>query len=106
MRAVLLGNSEIEREFTPLMTRYAKEFAPTFATYANAANPSDREAAALLVILNNTVTQPYVPVGFGRGRPRLTAFAATGGAPKTKRRKTKRVTITTDLITRKAIRIF
>ncbi len=66
-RAVLLGNSEIEREFTPLMTRYAKEFAPTFANYANAANATDREAAALLVILNNPVIQPYIPVGFGRG---------------------------------------
>lgn len=65
-RAFLLGNEQIEREFTPLMSRYAKEFAPLFSKYANAANPIDREAAAMLVILNYPVIQPYVPVGFGR----------------------------------------
>ncbi len=65
-RAFLLGNTAIEREFTPLMTRYSKEYAPLFSKYANAANPSEREAAALLVILNYPTIQPYVPVGFGR----------------------------------------
>ena len=65
-RAFLLGNESIEREFTPLMTRYSKEFSPVFSKYANAANPTEREAAALLVILNYPVIQPYVPVGFGR----------------------------------------
>ena len=65
-RAFLLGNEAIEREFTPLMTRSAKEFAPLFSKYANAANPSDRESAALLVILNYPVIQPYIPSGFGR----------------------------------------
>ena len=65
-RAFLLGNEQVEREFTPLMTRYAKEYAPLFSKYANAANPSDREAAALLVILSYPTIQPYVPVGFGR----------------------------------------
>ncbi len=65
-RAFLLGNEPIEREFTPLMTRSAKEYATLFSKYANAANPSDREASALLVILNYPTIQPYVPVGFGR----------------------------------------
>lgn len=65
-RAFLLGNGQIESEFTPLMTRYAKEYAPLFSKYAAAASPSDREAAALLVILNYPVIQPYIPVGFGR----------------------------------------
>ncbi len=65
-RAFLLGNEPVEREFTPLMSRYSKEFSPVFSKYANAANPAEREAAALLVILNYPVIQPYVPVGFGR----------------------------------------
>ena len=65
-RAFLLGNQPIEREFTPLMSRYAKEYLPLFSKYALAANPTDREAAALLVILYNPVIQPYVPVGYGR----------------------------------------
>lgn len=65
-RAFLLGNEPIEREFTPLMTRYAKEYAPLLSKYANAANPPDREAAAMLVILNYPTIQPYIPVGFGR----------------------------------------
>lgn len=78
-RAVLLGNEQIEREFTPLMSRYAKEFAPVFSKYANAANPSDREAAALLVILNYPVMQPYVPVGFGRENSTPTAIDSIRG---------------------------
>jgi hypothetical protein len=65
-RAFLLGNEPVEREFSDLMSRYAKEYAPLFSKYANAANPSDREAAAMLVILNYPTLQPYVPVGFGR----------------------------------------
>lgn len=65
-RAFLLGSEPVEREFTPLMTRYSKEYAPVFSKYANAANPIDREAAALLVILNYPTIQPYVPIGFGR----------------------------------------
>ncbi len=65
-RAVLLNNEPVEREFTPLMSRYVKEFAPGLTTYSAASNPVDREAAALLVILNYPVIQPYVPVGVGR----------------------------------------
>lgn len=78
-RAVLLNNAAIEREFTPLMTRYAKEFAPTFSVYTNAANQTDREAAALLVILNNPVIQPYVPVGFGRDNSTPTVIDSIRG---------------------------
>ncbi len=65
-RAVLLGNEQVAHEFAPLVSRYAKEYAPLMTNYTNAANPADREAAALLVILNNPVIQPYVPVGYGR----------------------------------------
>lgn len=65
-RAFLLGDEAIEREFTPLVLRYSKEFAPQFSKYANAANPTDREAAALLAVLSYPVIQPYVPVGLGR----------------------------------------
>ena len=65
-RAFLLGNEPIEREFTPLMTRYAKEYAPLFSKYANAADPTDREAAAMLLILSYPTIQPYIPVGYGR----------------------------------------
>ncbi|MEZ5426446.1 MAG: hypothetical protein R2747_09285 [Pyrinomonadaceae bacterium] len=65
-RAFMLGNKAIEREFTPLMTRYAPEYNPFFSKYAHAANPNEREATGLIAILRNPVIQPYVPVGFGR----------------------------------------
>ncbi|MEP6903498.1 MAG: hypothetical protein ABJA66_17380 [Actinomycetota bacterium] len=65
-RAYILGNQAVEREFTPLMSRYAKEFAPFVSKYANASNANNREAAALIAILRYPVIQPYVPVGFGR----------------------------------------
>jgi hypothetical protein len=65
-RALMLGNQAIEREFTPLMTRSAKEFAPYFSKYAAAPNPAGREAAALVTVLRYPVIQPFVPVGFGR----------------------------------------
>ena len=77
-RAILLKNEKLEREFTPLMSRYAKEFSPLFSKYA-AANPVDREAAALLVILNYPVIQPYVPVGFGREKSPPTSIDSTRG---------------------------
>ncbi len=64
-RAFVLGNQAIEREFTPLMSRYAKEFEPLFSKYA-AATPANREAAALIAILRYPVIQPYVPSGYGR----------------------------------------
>lgn len=65
-RAFVLGNKAVEREFTPLMSRYATEFAPMFSKYVAATNPVNREAAALIVILRNPVIQPYVPTGYGR----------------------------------------
>ena len=65
-RAFVLGNQAIEKEFTPLMSRYAKEFAPLLAKYANASNQTTREAAALIAVLSYPVIQPYVPVGYGR----------------------------------------
>lgn len=65
-RAFVLGNQAIEKEFTPLMLRYAKEFAPEFSKYANASNQTNREAAAMIAVLSYPVIQPYVPVGFGR----------------------------------------
>jgi hypothetical protein len=65
-RAFILENQAVEREFTPLMTRYAKEFSRYFSKYASAANPTNREAAALIAVLRYPVIQPNVPVGFGR----------------------------------------
>jgi hypothetical protein len=65
-RAFVLGNQAVEREFTPLMQRYAKEFSPYFSKYAGASAPVQREAAALIAVLRYPVIQPYVPVGFGR----------------------------------------
>lgn len=65
-RAFVLGNQAVEREFTPLMSRYEKEFEPFIAKYTAAANPTNREAAALIAVLRNPVIQPYVPTGFGR----------------------------------------
>lgn len=65
-RAFALGNESVEREFTPLMSRYAPEFSPLFSKYANASNKTDREAAGLAAILSYPVIQPYVPVGYGR----------------------------------------
>jgi hypothetical protein len=65
-RAFILGNQAIEREFTPLMSRYAKEFSPYFSKYANASNAASREAAAMIAVFRYPVIQPYVPVGFGR----------------------------------------
>jgi hypothetical protein len=65
-RAFILGNQAVEREFTPLMSRYAKEFAPLFAKYVSAANGTNREAAAMITILRYPVIEPYVPTGFGR----------------------------------------
>lgn len=65
-RAFMTGNQAVEREFTPLMMRSAKEFSTLFAKYANASTPSNREAAALVAILRYPVIQPYVPVGYGR----------------------------------------
>ncbi len=65
-RAFVLRNAAIEKEFTPLMSRYAKEFAPLFSKYASATTPVNREAAALLFVLRNPVVQPYVETGYGR----------------------------------------
>ncbi len=65
-RAFELGNQAIEREFAPLMLRFAREFSPFMSKYASAKTPSGREAAALISVLRLPVLQPYVPVGFGR----------------------------------------
>lgn len=65
-RAFVLGNAAIEKEFTPLMLRHAKEFAPLFSKYSGATTPQNREAAALIFVLRNPVVQPYVPAGYGR----------------------------------------
>ena len=65
-RAFMTRNQAIEREFTPLMLRSAKEFAPLFAKYSSATNPINREAAALIAVLRYPVIQPFVPVGYGR----------------------------------------
>ncbi|CAN5447591.1 hypothetical protein BH10ACI1_BH10ACI1_13630 [soil metagenome] len=65
-RAFVLGNQAVEREFAPLMMRYAKELAPLFTKYAQNSNAANREADALIAVLRYPIIQPYVPVGFGR----------------------------------------
>ena len=79
MRAFMFGNQQVEREFTPLMQRYAKEFSPLFSKYAIASNPKNREAAALVAILRYTIIQPYVPFGFGRLESTATDIDSTRG---------------------------
>jgi hypothetical protein len=64
-RAFILKNQVVEREFTPLMQKYAPDFNPQFSKYA-VASGADREAAALMVVLHYPVIQPFVPVGYGR----------------------------------------
>jgi hypothetical protein len=78
-RAFALGNQAIEREFTPLMLRYAKEFSPHFSKYASATGAANREADALIAILRYPVIQPYVPVGFGREDSVATEIDSTRG---------------------------
>lgn len=65
-RAFALNNQEIESEFAPLVQRYDQELAGAFTKLSNVTNPTEREAAMLLIILNNPVMQPFVPVGMGR----------------------------------------
>ncbi len=78
-RAFALGNQAMEREFTPLMLRYAKEFSPQFSKYANAGNQTELEAAALTAILSYPVIQPYVPVGYGRENSQPTTIDSNRG---------------------------
>lgn len=65
-RAVTLGDRVVEREFTPLMQRFVPDFKTYFSKYAAATGETDRDAAALIVVLRYPVIQPFVPVGFGR----------------------------------------
>lgn len=57
-RAFVLGNTAIQTEFTPLMTKFAPE-------YKVAATVS--EANSLLAIGRNPTIQIYVPTSYGRG---------------------------------------
>ena len=65
-RAFILKNAEIEREFAPMIARYAKDSMPLFGKYSAAVNAADRESAALVAILRNPVIEPYVETGYGR----------------------------------------
>lgn len=78
-RAFTLGNQTIEREFAPLLARYAKEFSPELSKYQSASNADEREAAALLLILRNPVVQPFVPVGYGRENSPATSIDSIRG---------------------------
>jgi hypothetical protein len=78
-RAFMAGNQTIEREFTPLVSRYAKEFAPLFSKYAAAGTPVNREAAALIAVLRYPVIQPYVPSGYGREDSEATTIDSNRG---------------------------
>lgn len=78
-RAVILGNQTVEREFMPLMSRYAPDYNDYFSKYAAAVTPANREAAALITILRYPVIEPYVPVGFGRETSDPTAIDSNRG---------------------------
>ncbi len=57
-RAFMLGNTKIQTEFTPLMTKFAPEYKVSTAT---------SEANSLLAVGRNPSIQIYVPTGYGRG---------------------------------------
>ncbi|MGI8555790.1 MAG: hypothetical protein ACR2LT_05490 [Pyrinomonadaceae bacterium] len=78
-RAVVLGNQTVEREFAPLVTRYAPEYSTYFSKYTAATTPANREAAALITILQYPVIEPYVPIGFGRDNSTPTAIDSNRG---------------------------
>lgn len=65
-RAFVLKNAGVEKELAPLVARYNKADAPLFEKYASAVRPVDREAAALIAILRNPATQPYIGIGYDR----------------------------------------
>ena len=65
-RALILDNTAVEREFSPLVLKNAPEFAPLFSVYADAANPTEREAAALKTVLNYPKFEPFIEAGYGR----------------------------------------
>jgi hypothetical protein len=65
-RSFVLKNTEVEREFAPLIASATKDSTPLFGKYAATANAIDREAAALIAILRNPVIQPYIATGYGR----------------------------------------
>lgn len=67
MRAFILKNQEVEREFAPLVAKYDKDLAASFSKLNDANDPNGREAALLLTVLNNPILQPDVPYGEGRG---------------------------------------
>ena len=64
MRAFVLKNAAVEKEFAPLMARSSSM--PLFEKYSAAVNPVEREAASLIAILRNPVVQPYIESGYGR----------------------------------------
>jgi len=57
-RAFVLGNTRIQTEFTPLMTKFAPEYRVLAA---------NSEANSLLAVGRNPSIQIYVPTGYGRG---------------------------------------
>jgi len=65
-RAFALKNTEVEREFAPLIATATKDSTSLFGKYAAATTPVDREGAALVAILRNPVIQPYLETGYGR----------------------------------------
>ncbi len=65
-RAFILKNTEVEREFAPLIASYTKDSMPLFGKYASAVGAADRESTALVAILRNPVIEPYVETGYGR----------------------------------------
>jgi hypothetical protein len=69
-RAFVLGNTAIQKEFTPLMTKFAPEYKVSVAT---------SESNSLLAIGRNPTIQIYVPTGMGRGETETTTIDSIRG---------------------------
>lgn len=69
-RAFVLGNTAIQNEFTPLMTKFAPELKVPAAT---------SETNSLLAIGRNPIIQIYVPVGYGRENSTPTSIDSIRG---------------------------
>ena len=52
-RAFILKNTEVEREFAPIIASYTKDSMPLFGKYSTAVGAADRESSALVAIMRN-----------------------------------------------------
>jgi hypothetical protein len=62
-RSVILRNTTIEKEFTPLMKKYVSEYGVLLDRYAAATVSAEKDAARLMLMLRTTSITPYANVG-------------------------------------------